>query len=82
MKEKEKEIIKILIDNKFGTKNLPDAMEWHCSYFWNHALSKDQVEKSKETFKLLNKTVAIPIWLKRSVNEYSELANLINNVTY
>ena len=26
----------------FGTKNLPDAIKWHCSYFWPHALKKKQ----------------------------------------
>ena len=38
---------------KFGTKNLPDAMEWHCSYFWDHALSKNKLEDQKKVLKYL-----------------------------
>ena len=30
-------ILEILKKLNFGTKNLPDAMEWHRSYFWSHA---------------------------------------------
>ena len=36
--------------NNFGTKNLPDAVEWHCSAYWDHALPKKQVNKSISRF--------------------------------
>ena len=62
---------------KFGTKNLPDAMEWHCSYFWGHALSKSNIINSEETFRLLEKQIAIPIFLKRDLIEYEILAKEI-----
>ena len=29
-------ILDILYSSGIGTKNLPDAMEWHCSYYWDH----------------------------------------------
>ena len=70
-------IIDTLKGLKFGTKNLPDAMEWHCSYFWGHALSKSNIINSQETYKLLEKQIAIPIFLKRDLIEYENLAKEI-----
>ena len=48
-------IIKILKDLGFGTKNLPDAMEWHCSYFWSHAISEENILNSLPTYNILKK---------------------------
>tara|TARA_Y100000589_G_scaffold19013_2_gene15795 strand:- start:476 stop:1612 length:1137 start_codon:yes stop_codon:yes gene_type:complete len=70
-------VIDILMENNFGTKNLPDAMEWHCSYFWPHALTESQINASKKTFDILKKQIAIPIMLKRSLEEYEKLAKII-----
>ena len=78
--KKQELIIKKLIDLKFGTKNLPDAMEWHCSHFWSHAISNNEVKKSKDTFDLLTKQIAIPILLKKSLEDYKILAQSILNV--
>jgi len=30
--------IETLVREGFGTKNLPDAMEWHCTAFWDHVI--------------------------------------------
>ena len=46
----------------------------HCSYFWDHALSKDQVERSLKTKNLLDSAVAVPIWLRKSPEDYKSLA--------
>ena len=70
-KEEKERYIRILNDEGFGTKNLPDAMEWHCTSFWDHALSAKQIEHSKKTKDLLEKAVAIPIWLRKKPEEYS-----------
>lgn len=74
--EREK-TIKILNDEGFGTKNLPDAMEWHCTAFWDHALDNKEVLHSVKTRELLNTAVAVPIWLRKSTEEYSELAKIL-----
>ncbi len=79
-KKKQELIIKKLINLKFGTKNLPDAMEWHCSYFWSHAISNNEVKKSKDTFDLLSKQIAIPILLKKSIEDYKILSQSILNI--
>ena len=49
-------------------------MEWHCTAFWDHALDNVQIERSQQTKKLLEKAVAIPIWLKKSPENYYTLA--------
>jgi 8-amino-3,8-dideoxy-alpha-D-manno-octulosonate transaminase len=73
-------IVQLLIREGFGTKNLPDAIEWHCSSFWDHALTKDQISRSKLTRDLLQKSIAIPIWLKKTVKEYSTLGKKIKKI--
>ncbi len=52
----------------------PDAMEWHCTAFWDHALDQKQVEHSQKTRDLLEKALAVPIWLRKMPEEYSVLA--------
>ena len=70
---KRNKIINILNSLDFGTKNLPDAMEWHCSYFWSHALKINQVKRSKKSYNLLRNSIAIPILKKKSVSQYVQL---------
>ena len=65
--------LKILNDEGIGTKNLPDAMEWHCTAFWNHALDSKQIHRSMKTKDLLDKAIAIPIWLRKDVDAYDRL---------
>lgn len=72
-----KKILKLLTDNNFGTKNLPGAIRWHCSYYWKHAIDNDQIKKSLKTKKILENSIAIPIWLKKSVNNYKDLGKLL-----
>ena len=67
------EILKILKLNNFGTKNLPDAMRWHCSYFWEHLIGEEGFKHSKKTYKILSNAIAIPIFIKRSLKEYEKL---------
>ena len=74
LKEK---ILNNIYDNSFSTKNIPDAMEWHCSYFWDHALSKQMVERSKKIFDMLDQFIALPILLKMPLHKYEELANIV-----
>ena len=75
-------ILEILKKLNFGTKNLPDAMEWHCSYFWSHALSKEDISNSLSTYNLLKKQIAIPILLRKKLSEYKLLAETIINDSF
>ena len=76
-KKKQEKIIKILNQNQFGTKNLPDAMEWHCSFFWDHALPKKQINRSKKSFQILKNCIAIPILKNKSLKDYQNLSEKI-----
>lgn len=77
-KKKRKEIVKLLNSKKFGTKNLPDAIKWHCAYFWSHALPKAQTARINKTKIILENSIAIPIWLKRSPKDYELLGKKIS----
>ena len=80
--EVREKIIEILKKLNFGTKNLPDAMEWHCSYFWSHALSKENILNSLSTYNLLKKQIAIPVLLRKTLSEYEILAQTIINESF
>ena len=54
-------------------------MEWHCSYFWDHALDSNQVKRSKKSYDLLKKSVAIPILKNKKVNQYIQLGKKLSN---
>tara|TARA_B110000438_G_scaffold300780_1_gene353985 strand:- start:175 stop:1302 length:1128 start_codon:yes stop_codon:yes gene_type:complete len=73
-------IVKHLKTKGFGTKNLPDAIEWHCSAYWDHILNKKQVSRSKKTKEKLATAIAIPVWLKRSLNDYLQLGKSLKNI--
>ncbi len=75
-----KKIITFIKKSNFGTKNLPDAMEWHCSYFWGHALDEDQIYNSKISYQILKNQIAIPILLKKSIEEYQKLGDGIASI--
>ena len=64
----------------FGTKNLPDAIKWHCAYFWDHALTPLQISKLKKTKILLENSIAVPIWLKKSEKKYKTIGREILKV--
>jgi 8-amino-3,8-dideoxy-alpha-D-manno-octulosonate transaminase len=68
-----KNLIKLLNKEKIGTKNLPDAIEWHCATYWDHAISKSEINKIKYTKKLLETAIAIPILLNQKISFYYNL---------
>ena len=73
-------ILKIIKKNKFSTKNLPDAIKWHCSYYWKHIFSKKELKCMEPTLKLLKASIAIPILLKKKTGDYKKLATEILKV--
>ena len=76
-KKNKNKIIKYLNSIGVGTKNLPDAIRWHCSYFWRHALDKKNIKNSLTTKLKLQKKISIPILLKQSPSKYNKVANRI-----
>tara|TARA_B100000989_G_scaffold93376_2_gene67848 strand:+ start:2843 stop:3982 length:1140 start_codon:yes stop_codon:yes gene_type:complete len=73
-----KKILEILKKNHVGTKNLPDAIKWHCTFFWDHALSKKTCNYSKYTKELLNTAIAIPILVKKKISLYEKISKEIS----
>ncbi len=79
--ENKREVIKnILINLGIGTKNLPDAIRWHCSYYWDYFLKDTNNAYAEETLIKLSKNIAIPIVLKKSTSDYQNLVQEILNV--
>ena len=81
-KVKKRKIINLLNKRGFGTKNLPDAIKWHCAYFWDHALKSSQVKKLKKTKILLENSIAVPIWLRKSEKSYQKIGREIFELLY
>jgi len=79
-KNTREKIIKILKKYKIGTKNLPDAIKWHCSYYWNHAMEKKQIKNSKTSKEILNKYISIPIFINKPLKTYRNLSEEISNI--
>ena len=79
-KKKIKKILRILKENKFSTKNLPDAIKWHCSSYWSHIFKKKEINEMKPTLKVLKESIAIPILLKKNLEDYKKLAKKILKV--
>lgn len=75
---------KLIIDHLksigFGTKNLPDAMRWHCAYYWDHLIDSNQKDKLKFTKKMLSDSIAIPILLQKDEQFYSDISDNIISI--
>ena len=61
---------------KLGSKNLPGALKWHCSYYWNHVESLNSSLHTK-TLSKLEKSLAIPIMANKDLDEYHELGLML-----
>tara|TARA_B100001769_G_C22096990_1_gene591920 strand:- start:687 stop:1814 length:1128 start_codon:yes stop_codon:yes gene_type:complete len=75
-----KQVLRILKKHKIGTKNLPDAIKWHCAFYWKHIFKKKEINNVLKTKKILDKAIAIPILFKKSVSFYQKLSFEINKV--
>ena len=73
-------IINLLNRFGIGTKNLPDAIKWHCSYYWKHCLPKKEIINSITTKEKLKQAIAIPINYKINNIEYKKLAQKIIDI--
>lgn len=84
-KEKVSGIAKILRENRIGTKNLPGAFRWHFAGTWDHFLSDYEAYKDikfkeywPKTRELLERTVAIPIFVKMNDADIERHIKVIN----
>jgi 8-amino-3,8-dideoxy-alpha-D-manno-octulosonate transaminase len=73
-------------DFGYGTKNIPDAIDWHFSGTWNHMFHN--VPNYKDTWKtkwsrtgeLLARSIAIPIYVKTTKEELEKHLDVINRI--
>ena len=69
-----------------GTKNIPDAIDWHFSGTWNHMFVN--VPSYRDTWKtqwsktaeLLARSIAIPILVKTTKEELDKHLDVINSI--
>jgi 8-amino-3,8-dideoxy-alpha-D-manno-octulosonate transaminase len=73
-------IIKYLYKAGLGTKNLPDAIKWHCSAYWDHALPLKEINSSKKTLEILKKSIAIPILINKKKGFYQSIGKEISKI--
>ena len=72
--------IALLGEMGFGTKNLPDAMNWHCSVYWDHMGFDTRTPAQLDTLALLEKQIAIPVTLGNEPAAYAALAQALNDL--
>jgi 8-amino-3,8-dideoxy-alpha-D-manno-octulosonate transaminase len=77
---KKKRILEVLKKYKLGTKNLPDAIKWHCSFYWRHIFKKREIKSVLKTKKILDSAIAIPIFFKKNTSFYKKLSCEINKI--
>lgn len=73
-------ISNILKSHDFGTKNVPDAMEWHCAFYWDHIFDETTLKRVEKTKKSLENFIAIPVSLDRPVEHYINLAKSLDRI--
>lgn len=70
----------------YGTKNIPDAIDWHFAGTWNHMFAN--VPAYRESWKtawirsaeLLYRSVALPVNVKTTTQELEQHADAINKI--
>ena len=76
---KRKKIINIL-NKTIGTKNLPDALNWHDASRWSHIFKKKEIKKLKKLTPRLKESIAIPILLEKKTSYYESICKKILNL--
>ena len=85
-KEMANKLVNIMKDKGFGTKNVPDAIQWHFAKYWDHMLhrielSKNELEDSLEkSSKILECCVAFPIMVKTLESEMQLQSKIIKEI--
>ena len=84
------EFLKLMNKENIGTKNVPDAIEWHFARHWDHiftsyGISKEElISMTQTSADLLKRSVSIPVMvntpkdvLKRNADKLVEIAQLV-----
>jgi len=79
---------KLLAERKLGTKNLPDAINWHFAGTWDHIFSDYPEYKDKnlanvweKSNNFLRRAIAIPIMVKMDEEQIKKIINVIHEIS-
>lgn len=70
-------IVNYLRKSGIGIKNVPDAIRWHFASYWEHAISKKQINSIEKSKNKIKRYIAIPIAIKTSKQKYLKVAKKI-----
>ena len=74
---------KALMAEGFGTKILPEAIDWHFAGVWNHVFTDRTVEELEDEFKssgeLLRRSICLNIPVKLSKDSINKMASVIGD---
>ncbi len=78
--KKTDKVISELEKNNLSTKNIPVAMNWHCSNYWKHLDFIDFESSNEKSINLLSNYVAIPISLSLPTDFYIDLGEKLKSI--
>lgn len=78
-REKAGKFANLLVEKGLGTKNLPDAINWHFAGTWTHIFPDCSLWPKSEN--LLRRAIAIPIMVKMGDNQINKLIKAIHEIS-
>jgi 8-amino-3,8-dideoxy-alpha-D-manno-octulosonate transaminase len=66
-------MVSTMSEQGLGTKNVPDAIEWHFAGYWDHIFGPQIVEQTRRSRERLERCVAIPVMARPSEDESTAL---------
>jgi 8-amino-3,8-dideoxy-alpha-D-manno-octulosonate transaminase len=81
--EQTNQFVKLINEKGLGTKNIPDAIEWHFARHWDHIFNKYGLSKSdlhkltKNSADILDRSVAIPVMVASLKSEITKNAEIL-----
>lgn len=80
------QFLKLYKASGYGTKNIPDAIDWHFAGTWNHMFVNVPAYRDtwktqwSKTAELLARSIAIPIFVKTTKEELEKHLDIINSI--
>jgi 8-amino-3,8-dideoxy-alpha-D-manno-octulosonate transaminase len=69
-----------------GTKNLPDAMEWHFAGYWDHIFTRFGMTKEalweslRPTYERLSRSIALPVMVKYTPERVDQIVEDVTRI--
>jgi 8-amino-3,8-dideoxy-alpha-D-manno-octulosonate transaminase len=86
-REKAQKFVKMWTERGLGTKNLPDAVNWHFAATWDHIFSKydeyhgkNLAEVWHQSNELLRRAIAIAVYVKMDESQINKITSSINEI--